>query len=335
MAEPAITLGFLLFDGFPMACLTSAIEPLRAANEIIGRPEFGWKLVGETAAPIRSSADVRFDPDGPLAQMTGLDSLFLLSAPGARFLDPRGTPARLRWLARHGLTLGAFSGGIFPLVRAGVMQGHRASVHWCYEAAFAAEFPAIATSGTVITRDRRRLTAAGAGAVFDLMLKLIEDRLGAAVMTEVACWFQHPTIRDEAVRQKTPVPHTGSTADMLPAAIRQAIRLFADHIEDPIQIADVACAVALSARHLERSFKQATGQSPLKYYRQMRLKRARQRVLYSTDSLTEIALSIGYASSTPMVRHYCAEFGLKPAQDRRQHTALRISGVTVSPAPLI
>ena len=204
MPDTAITVGFLLFDGFPMACLTSAIKPLRAANEIIGRREFGWHLFGETGTLIRSSADVRFDPDVTLAQVFGLDSLFLLSALGSPFLDPRGTPARLRWLARRGLTLGAFSGGLFPLCRAGLMQGHRASVHWCYDAAFGTDFPAIATSGTVITRDRRRLTAAGAGAVSDLMLKLTGDRLGAAVMTEVACRFQHPTIRDEAVPQKKP-----------------------------------------------------------------------------------------------------------------------------------
>ena len=330
MEIPRLTLGFLLFDGFPMACLTSAIEPLRAANEIVGRREFGWKLVGETARPIRCSADVRFDPDVTLSDATGLQSLFLLAAPASPFLDRRATPARLRWLDRHGLTLGAFSGGIFPLVRAGLLQSHRISVHWCYQAAFAAEFPDIPASGTVISRDRRRWTAAGAGAVFDLMLKLIEDRLGAAVMTEVACWFQHPTIRDDAVPQKTPVPHTDSTADMLPARVRQAIRLFADHIEDPIQIADVANAVDLSARHLERSFKLATGQSPLRYYRQMRLRSARQRVLYSTDSMTEIARSIGYASSTHMMRHYREEFGLNPAQDRQRVNALRASGLPLA-----
>ena len=29
-----LTLGILIFPGFPMACLTSCSEPLRAANEI-------------------------------------------------------------------------------------------------------------------------------------------------------------------------------------------------------------------------------------------------------------------------------------------------------------
>ena len=113
---------------------------------------------------------------------------------------------------------------------------------------------------------------------------------------------------------------------MLPARVRHAIRLFADHIEDLIQIGDVACAVAHSERHLERSVKLATGQSPLKYYHQMRLKSARQGLLYSTDSLTEIAQSVGYASSSRMVRHYPEEFGVDPAQDRRQINAFRSSG---------
>ena len=38
-------IGFLIFPGFPMDCLTSMIEPLRAANEIVGYEVFRWSLV--------------------------------------------------------------------------------------------------------------------------------------------------------------------------------------------------------------------------------------------------------------------------------------------------
>lgn len=322
MTVPA-RLGFLLMDGFPMACLTSAIEPLRAANEITGRREFAWRLISETGAPVRSSAEVRFDPDAALAEAGELDYLMLLASPTSRFDNPRKANGQLRWLERSGIVLGAFSGGIFPLSRSGLMAGHRCSVHWCYEAAFKAEFPEIEASPNVILRDRRRHTVSGAGAVFDLMLRLIEERLGRETMTEVACWFQHPFVRDEDASQKVPVAKQGGTDDMLPEPIRAAIRIFADHIEDPVQIADVAAAVDLSERHLERCFKQATGQSPLKYYRLMRLKKARQRVLYSTDTITEIAQSVGYASSTPMARHYAEAFGVNPNDERRRLNGLR------------
>ncbi len=310
-------LGFLMFPGFPMACLTSAIEPLRAANEIIGHTEFEWRLVSETRAPVRSSAEVRFEPDVTLAEAEGLDHLYLLSPPNAEFADPRQTPARLRWLDRTGLTLGAFSGGIFPLARAGLMEGRGCSVHWCYEAAFKAEFPDVKPSEAVILRDKRRITASGAGAVFDLMLHLIEDRLGRQCMTEVACWFQHPFVRDEDASQKVPVARTSATADRLTPPIREAIRLFETHVEDPLRIPDVAAAVAMSGRHFERLFKRETGQSPLRYYRHLRLSKARQRVLYSNDTLRDIAESVGYPTPAPMARHYQDLFGVSPKDERR------------------
>jgi AraC family transcriptional regulator, glycine betaine-responsive activator len=324
MTEPGpLRLGFLIFPGFPMACLTSAIEPLRAANEITGRQAFVWRLIAEVKAPVRSSAEIGFDPDGTLQDAVGLDHIYLISPPTARFADPRRSPARLRWLDRTGVTLGAFSGGIFPLARAELMQGRPCSVHWCYEAAFKADFPDVEAREVTILREGRRITASGAGAVFDLMLRLIDERLGRDCMTEVACWFQHPFVRDADGRQKVPVARAGQTADTLPASIREAIRLFGAHLEEPLRIPDVAAAVGMSGRHFDRMFKRETGQCPLRYYRHLRLMKARQRVLYSNDSLNEIAAAVGYMTSSPMSRHYTEVFGISPREERRLNNSMR------------
>jgi transcriptional regulator GlxA family with amidase domain len=323
MTEPPLRLGFMMFPGFPMACLTQAIEPLRAANEITGRREFIWTLVAETTGAVRSSAEIGFEPDTTLHEVEGLDQLYLLSPPTAAFADPRRSPARLRWLDRTGVTLGAFSGGIFPLARAGLMEGRASSVHWCYEAAFKADFPGIEAREVTILREGRRITASGAGAVFDLMLRLIEERLGRDCMTEVACWFQHPFVRDADASQKVPVARSGGTTDSLPPAIREAIRLFETHVEDPLRIPDVAAAVGLSGRHFERTFKRETGQSPLRYYHHLRLMKARQRVLYSNDTFREIAASVGYMTSGPMIRHYTEIFGVSPRDERRLTQSVR------------
>ncbi len=330
--DAPLRLGFLMFPGFPMACLTSAIEPLRAANEITGRRAFAWCLVAESPAPVRSSAEVRFEPDVMLADCGDLDHLYLLSPPTGQFADARSGSARLRRLDRTGVVLGAFSGGIFPLARAGLMEGRHCSVHWCYEAAFKAEFPRVEASEAVILREKRRITASGAGAVFDLMLRLIEERLGRHCMTEVACWFQHPFVRDEDARQKVPVARTATTADRLPTVIRDAIRLFESHIEDPLRIPDVAAAVDMSGRHFERLFKRETGQSPLRYYRHLRLSKARQRVLYSNDPLREIAASVGYLTQAPMARQYTELFGVSPKHERRLLSGLPDAAALKTPA---
>ena len=319
-------LGFLIFPGFPMACLTSAIEPLRAANEITGQRAFRWSVVGEDGGRVASSAEVVFEPSLALSQARDLDYLFFLSGPAADFLNPARGRAECRWLARQGVVTGGFSGGIFPLARTGLLHGHAASVHWCYEAAFRAEFPDHDAREAVITIDRSRITAAGATAVFDLMLKLIEDDLGPEVMTEVACWFQHPVVRGPDVMQRTPGWRADRTQDTLPRPVAAAIRLFSDHIEQPLPIAEVARRAGLSARQFDRTFRAATGQSPLRYYRMIRMKQARQLVQFSDMTITAEALAVGYSGPAPMVRHYRDEFGLSPQEDRAARNHFRQKG---------
>jgi len=327
------SIDFLIFDGFPMACLTSMIEPLRAANEISGQVAFSWTLLAETMTKVRSSAGVSFEPDMSLSQTNGPDHLFLLSPPMAQFSNPKAGYGALRTLGRHGTILGGISGGVFPLVRSGVMAGQMVSVHWCYEAAFRSEFPEVEASDQVIEVSQRRYTASGAAAAFDLSLRLIETRLGADVATEVACWFQHPLMRGEGVRQSIPTYRQSSTDATLPPVVAKAVAVFAANLTEPISVADVADVVGVSARQIERSFKKATGQSPSHYYRSMRMKAARQLVMYSKDSMAQIALQVGYGSTTPMVQHYKDAFGLPPQEDRRRINLYRVQDN--SPVPSV
>lgn len=323
-SEEKTLIGFLIFPGFPMACLTSMIEPLRAANEIAGQEAFGWKLVSEDGARVEASAKVWFEPDLALQECQGLDQLFLLSAPSSRFANPKNSAGLLRRFARHGMTMGAVSGGIFPMARAGLLDGHKTSVHWCYEAAFAAEFPELAATQDVMQIDRRRLTASGAAAAFDLSLHLIEGVLGAGVATEVACWFQHPLVRGQGVSQRKPTYATDHTDDMLPPIVRAAVTILSDHIEDPITVADVAGMVGVSVRQLERLFHAATGTTPLGHYRTIRMQKARQLLLYSNASLIDVARAVGYTSSATLVKTYLDVFGVHPSDDRKTINMFRV-----------
>ncbi|WP_347312513.1 GlxA family transcriptional regulator [Defluviimonas sp. SAOS-178_SWC] len=307
-----------------MACLTSMIEPLRAANEIAGCTAFKWRIVSETGARVASSAQVVFDPDVTLAEAGDIDYLFLLSSPAANFSDRKSAEGQLRRLARHGTAVGGVSGGVFPLARTGLLDGHDVSVHWCYAAAFTQEFPELRMRDDVIVFDHPRYTVSGAAASFDLMLSFIEERLGAEVATEVACWFQHPVVRGRGVRQKTPTLRRDSTADLLPAPVARAVDILNRHVSEPIAVEDLAETVGVSSRQLERQFKKATGQSPSRYYRMLRMKAARQLVLYSREPIPRIAAAVGYETVAPLVRHYRDEFGLNPAEDREKINRFRV-----------
>lgn len=307
-----------------MACLTSLIEPLRAANEISGEAAFRWELLSETSDRVTASAGVAFDPDATLEEAQAPDYLVLLSAPGAQFRQS-GTPGILRNMHRHGSQVGAVSGAVFPLVRAGIGMDQRLAVHWCYKTAFEVEFPDVAASDRVIEITPGVVTAAGAAAAFDLALHMIETRKDAALATEVACWFQHPMMRSGGVRQTVPGLDIAQSGDALPPAVAEAVKLLSENLQEPPSVADIAAHLGVSPRHVERIFKQATGKSPSLYFRQLRMEAARQIVLYSNDHLREVAGSVGYGSVQVFTKHYRAAFGLSPQEDRKRINNFRVS----------
>ncbi len=284
---------------------------------------------GEGGAVTSSAGGVSFAPDCTLAEVEGMDLILFTASPNARFETRARSNAALQRLRRGGgAGLGAISAGVFALADSGLTgTAPPLSVHWCYEAAFQSAFPDIPMRSTVVCEEDGFTTISGASAAFDHMLTLIEQRLGGGdVMAEVACWFQHPFIRSAATAQKTPPAHsTGKSLDLLPKPVARAIRHFAEHIESPpVQISEVAEVVGLSTRSLERSFKEATGQSPLKYYRKMRMNQARQLVLYSNTPVTEVAYMVGYDTPGTFLRHYRETFGITPINDRRAKNSMRV-----------
>ncbi len=316
-----------------MACLTSAIEPLRAANEIGEKAVFQWQLISEDGTPQRSSAGVVFQPDAALDHVQQVDMLIVLAGPKSQPVDPGKTYGRLRFLSRHGTPLGAISAGVFQLARAGVTGGQLCSVHWCYRTAFENEFPDQPISDDVIVFGPNLLTASGAAAGFDMMLSVIETAIDAKVATEVACWFQHPIRRTGGVRQRKPSLRSEETTDALPGLVKQAIELFATHIEEPLPMSEVAGTLNVSLRQLERCFRGAVNESPARYYRIMRLRAARQLVRYTNRSMDAIAAAIGYNSTSMLIQNYKDQFGIRPTQDRARANSFRLEA-NLSPPSL-
>ena len=99
-SEPA-RFGFLLTDGFPMIALSAAVEPFRAANEILGRNRYRCTLITEDGAPVRSSSSIQVTPEGDRASMSEMDALFVVGGT-SDVRDKSEVFARLRSLARRG-----------------------------------------------------------------------------------------------------------------------------------------------------------------------------------------------------------------------------------------
>ena len=89
--------------------------------------------------------------------------------------------------------------------------------------------------------------------------------------------------------------------------------------EITLSIPNVATAVGKNVRSLERLFARHLGLSPARYYRKLRLEKARHLLWHTNLSIREIALMTGFQSPSHLSRLYQRKFGLKPSIDRKSH----------------
>lgn len=104
--------------------------------------------------------------------------------------------------------------------------------------------------------------------------------------------------------------------------LRRARDLVKAHPEEPIDLDEMARAACFSRFHFLRLFRQAYGETPLKYLAQTRLERART-LLESTDrSVTEICLDVGYESPASFSSAFRRYAGVPPQRYRRRWVAV-------------
>ncbi len=91
------SVGFLLLPGFSMMAFFSAVEPLRIANRISGRPLFNWTLISEDGGPVTASNGMTLLADQAIAEVKRLPALAVCSG-----FEPEAHLSRplMAWLHR-------------------------------------------------------------------------------------------------------------------------------------------------------------------------------------------------------------------------------------------
>ena len=305
--------GFLLIPGFALMSYAAAIEPLRAANLLSGRTLYDWCHISPEGAAARASTGALVPCDLAVGGEVALD-LLIVCAGGepAAFDDPR-TLAWIRRHAAHGTVIGGVSGGPVILAKAGVAAGRRMTVHWEHAEALKTAYPEILLGRALYVIDRDRVTCAGGVAPLDLMHALIAARHGAVFAQQVSDWFLHTDIRPASGPQRGSLVERYGVRDRHVIA---ALELMENHIADPLEGAQLAKAVGLSLRQLERLFRDRLARTPMQQYRAIRLDRARTLIRQTTLSLAEVALACGFASTSHFSREYRKRYSTTPGAER-------------------
>ncbi len=318
LAEAPRRFVFLLIPNFSMNAFAMALEPIRIANRLAGRELYRWQVVSKAGGPVRGSNGVMVLTDQSIEDIKlspgGTNPTILLCAGlGSEHYEDRELFGWLRRADRAGAALGALCTGAHVLARAGLLDGHRCTIHWENLPGFKEAFPEIAVSADLFEVDRNRMTCSGGTASLDLMLHVIGAEHGQELATRVSEQCIVDRIRGAHDQQR--MAHPVRLGVHNPKLIC-AIQLMEGHIEEPLNQEVLALRVGLSRRQLERLFRKHLGRTPAQYYLELRLERARHLLFQTSLPVMNVAFACGFVSASHFATCYRQQYGRTPRAER-------------------
>jgi AraC family transcriptional regulator, glycine betaine-responsive activator len=308
-------IGFFCVPRFSMIAFTSAIEPLRLANQMSGRKLYEWRLFSQDGNPVRASNHVEITVSGSFAAARGLHAAVVCSGLDVQTFDHRDLMAALRRLSSFGAEIGAVCTGTYVLAKAGLVDGYQSTIHWENHAGLVAEFPQLDVSQELFQIDRSRFTCAGGTAAVDMMLALITRDYGHAIAALVTDQLIHHRIREAHEQQRMDLR---ARLGVSHPKLLSVVALMERTIEKPLSCEVLASTAKVSTRQLERLFRKYLGHSPTKHYQLIRLERARYLLRQTSMPILSIAMACGYESASHFSKSYNEHFGCTPSTERRR-----------------
>lgn len=304
---------FLLTENFSHLAFSCGLEPLRIANLVSGRQLYRWSLASEDGISATCSNRAVTLVDRGLEPLVRVDRLFLISG---IHVQNHTTPALINFLRREkaaGTRIGAICSGAYVLARAGMLDGVETAVHWEFHDLFIEEFPEVRLVRNVFVAGTRHITASGGTAAADLMLHLIARDHGQDLATAVADQMVYNAVREGSAAQRVSLQSRMGTRN---THLTRAIALIEENLDDPIPTCELANHLGISTRQLERLFGRFLNTSPKKYIMDQRLHRARNLIVQTEQTITEIAMACGFNSTSHFSKVFRSHFGISPVAQR-------------------
>jgi len=147
-----------------------------------------------------------------------------------------------------------------------------------------------------------------------MMHELIANHHGEELATRVSDWFMHTEIRASGQPQRAGyVARYGATS----APVIRAIEVMENHMDDPLDLNQVASLSGVGPRQLNRLFRDKIGLGTMAFYRELRLEKAKNLLSQSPLSITEIALATGFCSSAHFAKSFRSKFNAPPSAFRK------------------
>jgi transcriptional regulator GlxA family with amidase domain len=313
-------IAMLLEQGATASSVTTTLDMFRIAQRY--QPEAGYQpfLFSSHGGLVRLTDAVAVDTQKLPADFVDFDAI-ILSGFFAESLDHivaqlqttwRTVIARLQHLPDTTL-VAASCYGTFVLAEAGLLKGQPATTTWWLANDFQQRYPDIRLNADKTLIDSGRAITAGAmTAHTDLSLHVLRRLGGAALARSVSSIM----LVDGARTSQR--PFMSVQKNYAEPLIQRAIEWMTQNLAKPASINDLANAMHISYRTLNRRFVEITGIAPLAYLQALKIEKAKELLEGTGGDFEAITAKVGYEDVSSFRRLFKRSTGLSPAQYRRQ-----------------
>lgn len=296
---------------FSLISLAAATEVLRLANRELGAPGFHRTIVTADGAPVLSSSGIEIAAAASPATASRPSAVVVLTS-----YDPEDAcaPTLLAWLRRQdraGAVIAAADTGALLLARAGLLRDRRVAVHHEATPAYREALGEAILLDRLHAEDGSLLSSGGGTATVDMMLRLVARFRGRALADRVAFILNHRPLPERAER-----PGEGALA-RVDRRLGRMVEIMQNHLDQPLAIEEVCRLAGVEPSTARRLFRRRFGESPGRYYRGLRLQRARLLLGQGALSVGEIAAITGFGDPSSLTRAYRRRFAALPSAERR------------------
>lgn len=283
---------FALVPNFSMHSFSAAVEPLRIANQLTGKTLYHWEARSLDGRSVRASNGLSVSSDGTFSDLPKGAHLIACSGDDAENQTPRELADWLRWAWRHGHPVGGLCTGAYALCQAGILSGHKFTLHWECQPAFEEIHLGMTPEPVAFVVDRKIATSGGGVASTDLMLHLIEREFGSKLRFAIADMCLQIHIRSPRDMQRGLLAKAFGVHN---AKLTKAVEYLQDNLLQDLDFNECAAHLGVSRRQLERMFSTNIGIPPKKFLSNLRLEYAYALLLGTNLCLAEIAGITGYS----------------------------------------
>lgn len=303
-------IGLVVFPGFQILDLV-ATTVFELANSFDARPQYEVSLLSEHGGLVSSSSGV------PVATAAFGDHAFDTVMVAGSMAPKKPSPGFLDFLRKASTasrrTASICTGALF-LAEAGLLDGRRATTHWCLARELQRRYPKIKVEeDRIFINDGGCWTSAGMTACIDLCLALAEADHGVELSRQIARKMVVYHRRSGGQSQFSALLELEPKSDRIQSALSYA----KGNLHKPLSVDELADVAHLSRRQFSRSFRLETGQSPARAVEVLRVEAARALIEEGSHSIDVVARETGFADPERMRRAFLRAYGQPPQAIRR------------------